>query len=217
MNLGIYGAGGLGREVRELALQINAHTGRWSCVFFIDDVTAEQQVNGSPVLRVGDIPADTEIVIALGEPALRHQLADKLSADFQLATLIHPDVFVPQSTVIEAGCIVCTGAFISCNVVLGRNSLVQPRACVGHDTKIGQHCVVSSQVMLAGGCSTGDRVFIGMNSAIKEKTAIGQDAIIGMGSAVFNPVSESTIVLGNPARAMRNNDQGKVFKSSPQR
>ncbi len=51
-----------------------------------------------------------------------------------------------------------------------------------------------------------------MNSCVKEQTRIGDDAIVGMGSAVFSDVADATIVLGNPARAMRQNTQGKVFK-----
>ena len=37
MILGIYGAGGLGREVYELANVINSYNNRWDEIFFIDD------------------------------------------------------------------------------------------------------------------------------------------------------------------------------------
>ncbi|PQY90170.1 DapH/DapD/GlmU-related protein, partial [Cronobacter sakazakii] len=86
------------------------------------------------------------------------------------------------------------------------------RACVGHDCVIGENSVVSGMVALAGHCVVGERVFIGMNSCVKEQTRIGDDAIVGMGSAVFSDVADATIVLGNPARAMRQNTEGKVFK-----
>ncbi len=217
MILGIYGAGGLGREVLELARQINYVSPRWDDILFIDDVTTETVVNGASVIRFADILDGTEVIIGIGEPAARQSLANKIAGQYPLATLIHPDVFIPDTTRVGEGCIISSGAFVSCNVAIGRNTLLQPKSCVGHDCVIGEHSVISSLVTVAGACHVGDRVFVGMNSTIKEKTPIGDDAIVGMGSAVFNAVAAATIVLGNPARAMRNNDQGKVFKSSPQR
>ncbi|EOG5376200.1 acetyltransferase [Cronobacter turicensis] len=212
MKLGIYGAGGLGREMLMLARAINQCTSRWSEIFFIDDVTDAQEVYGAAVVRFDARPAECEVAIAIGEPALRQRLAQKLSGVAPLATLIHPNVDVPSQSEIRPGAILCDGALISCGVTIGENVLIQPRACVGHDCAIGAYSVVSSLVALAGHCEVGERVFIGMNSCVKEQTRIGDDAIVGMGSAVFSDVADATIVLGNPARAMRQNTQGKVFK-----
>jgi sugar O-acyltransferase (sialic acid O-acetyltransferase NeuD family) len=212
MKLGIYGAGGLGREVLVLAQQLNT-TRRWEEIFFIDDVTCENVVAGVPVHRFALLDhASTEIVIAIGEPVARQRLAEKVLMKSTLSTLIHPSVFIPPSSQIGPGAILCNGAFISCNVTVGENVLVQPQACLGHDVEVRAHSVVSSNVTLAGHCQLGQRVFIGMNCAVKENTTIGDDAIVGMGSAVFSDIPPATIALGNPARAMRKNEQGKVFK-----
>ena len=211
MKLGIYGGGGLGREALLLAQQINQDA-RWSEISFIDDVTSEAEIGGVAVRRFHDVDfADTEIVIALGEPASRQKLMEKVLAKTTLATLVHPQVFVPPQSEIGAGSIVCSGAFISCDVRLGENVLIQPQACVGHDSVVGAHSVISSNVTLAGHCAIGQRVFIGMNCAVKEQTTVGDDAIIGMGSAVFSDIAQAAIALGNPARVMRRNEQGKVF------
>lgn len=212
MKLGIYGAGGLGREVLVLAQMINQPQ-RWEAIFFIDDITAENVISGIPVVRFSEVDfADSEIVIALGEPGLRQTLMEKVTANGRLATLIHPQVLIPKQSDIGAGTIICSGAFISCDVNIGANVLIQPLACVGHDCVIREHSVISSNVTLAGHCHIGQRVFIGMNSAVKEQTSIGDDAIIGMGSAVFGDIAEASIALGNPARVMRKNEQLKVFK-----
>ncbi|ALB63189.1 putative acetyltransferase protein [Cronobacter condimenti 1330] len=212
MKLGIYGAGGLGREVLMLARTINARMSRWSEIFFIDDVTDAREVYGAAVVRFEALPTACEVVIGIGEPALRQRLAQKLEGVAPLATLIHPSVVVPAQSEIRDGAILCDGALISCGVTIGENALIQPRACIGHDCTIGAYSVVSSLAALAGHCTVGERVFIGMNSCVKEQTRIGDDAIVGMGSAVFSDVADATIVLGNPARAMRQNTEGKVFK-----
>lgn len=212
MKLGIYGAGGLGREVLVLAQQLN-QSSRWEEIFFIDDVTDENLVSGVPVHRFALLDHQcTEVVIAIGEPAARQKLAEKVLARTSLTTLIHPSVFIPPGTHIGAGAIICDHAFISCDVDIGENTLIQPHASVGHDTRVGPHSVVSSNVTLAGHCLVGKRVFIGMNVAVKEKTTLGADVIVGMGSAVFSDIAEESVALGNPARVMRKNEQKKVFK-----
>lgn len=92
MKLAIYGAGGLGREVLELARQINRAQFRWEDFVFIDDINALVPVKGRAVYRLEQLsPAEYEIVIAVGEPSLGHRLAEKsTAAGFHFATLIHP-------------------------------------------------------------------------------------------------------------------------------
>lgn len=211
MKLGIYGAGGLGREMLVLAQRLNQHA-RWEEIFFIDDVTEESVIAGATVRRFAQVNfTHLEVVIAQGEPAARQTLAEKVQMKTRLATLIHPAVYIPSGSHIGEGAVICDGVCISCDVRINDNALIQPHACIGHDSVVGAHSVVSSNVTLAGHVNIGQRVFIGMNSAVKEKTTLGDDAIIGMGSAVFSDIAQATIALGNPARVMRRNEQGKVF------
>ncbi|AFJ99093.1 NeuD/PglB/VioB family sugar acetyltransferase [Cronobacter sakazakii] len=212
MKLGIYGAGGLGREVLMLARAINQCTSRWSEIFFIDDVTDAQEVYGAAVVRFDARPAECEVAIAIGEPALRQRLAQKLAGNAPLATLIHPNVDVPAQSEIRAGAIIFEGVFISCGVAIGENALILPRAYISHDCAIGAHSVVAGLVALGGYVKIGERAFLGMNSCVKEQIHIGNDAIVGMGAAVVNDVADTTIVAGTPAKMMRQNIEGKVFK-----
>lgn len=214
MKLAIYGAGGLGREVLELAKQINATHPRWDAFCFIDDLHADRQLKGHPVVTLESLTAnDHEVVIAVGEPALRRKLADKArAAGFTLPVLVHPGAQVSADVTFNEGCVVCYGTFISCDTVIGRNVHLQPNASLGHDCQIGDDCVISSYANLAGQCQVGPRTFIGMNAVIRECTVIGEDAIISMGAAVFANIAAGVIAMGNPARAIRANDDKKVFR-----
>lgn len=214
MKLAIYGAGGLGREVLELAQQINASASRWEGICFIDDIHADRHIKGHAVVPLDALTPDAfEIVIAVGEPSLRALLAEKAtSRDFRLATLVHPNAQISEDAAIGEGCVICYGAFISCDTAIGRNVHLQPNASLGHDCHIGEDCVISSYANLAGSCTVGNRVFIGMNAVIRETTTVGDDTIISMGAAVFTDIAPAMIVMGNPARAIRHNDEKKVFK-----
>lgn len=214
MKLAIYGAGGLGREVLELAQEINATELRWDALCFIEDNPRADQINGCPVVPLHAlIPDAYEIVIAVGEPSLRRTLAQRvIESGFRLATLVHPGARLSASCTLGEGCVISYGAFISCDTVISNNVHLQPNASLGHDCHIGQDSIISSYANLAGKCRIGERVFIGMNAVIRETTSIGDDTIVSMGAAVFNDIAPAMIVMGNPARAIRPNMDNKVFK-----
>lgn len=76
MNLGVYGSGGLGREVVELAKQINSVSKRWDDIVFIDDYSPEPSKNGIKIFKFSEILESyskeaIEISIAIGEPYIR--------------------------------------------------------------------------------------------------------------------------------------------------
>jgi sugar O-acyltransferase (sialic acid O-acetyltransferase NeuD family) len=218
MILGIYGSGGLGREIFVLARQINAVGKRWSDLFFVDDFGGKEKTAKARVVTFSEAKAefsreDGEICIAVGEPAVRAELYDRVrDAGYKAATLIHPMVHIPEDTSVGPGTIICSGCFVSCDVCLGNNVLLQPTSSVGHDCRIGSHSVISTFVSLAGTCSIGARTYIGMNVPVKEGTTIGDDVIIGMGSVVLRNIEAGMVALGNPARPMNVNDSRRVFR-----
>ncbi|MCH9297820.1 NeuD/PglB/VioB family sugar acetyltransferase [Pantoea allii] len=215
MKLAIYGAGGLGREVLLLAQQIEKQAHRWDGLIFIDDISPNRDVKGIPVVSFDQVLTQPiEVVIAVGEPSLRAQLADKIASHhLALATLIHPDVTVSECTRVGPGCVLAKGVYLSCDVTLGSNVYMQPNSSVGHDAHVGSHVVISTFVTTGGNVVIKDRVFIGMSAVLQQKITVEADAIIGMGAVVFNDIREEGIALGNPARVMRNNDEKRVFKS----
>ncbi|MBA0180419.1 acetyltransferase [Pectobacterium carotovorum] len=215
MKLGIFGAGGLGREVLILAQALNRQHQRWCEFVFIDDLQPNRIVKGIDVIDFSTASTidGIELVVAVGEPAVRSRMAEKIrERGLTLTTLIHPTVQLPSCTRLGLGTIVCQGAVISCDVGIANNVLIQPNTCIGHDCQIGEHAVVSPGVSMGGGCRIGHRAFIGMNATLKEATILGDDVIVSMGAAVFSDVQDSVITLGNPARVMRRNENKQVFK-----
>ncbi|MCW2474360.1 MULTISPECIES: acetyltransferase [unclassified Symbiopectobacterium] len=214
MKLGIYGAGGLGREVLVLAQIIEENQKRWSDIYFIDDVNPGRELKGVPVLDFDTAKKieNIEIVIAVGEPRIRVLLAEKVkSAELTLATLIHPDIRLTACTSIGNGVVLCKNAFLSCDVILGDNVFLQPTSSLGHDVVVGENSIISTFVTLGGNCQIGSGTFIGMSASVKEGTIIGDNTIISMGSIVMKNIENDVIALGNPARVMRRNEGNGVF------
>ena len=84
---------------------------------------------------------------------------------------------------------------------------------IGHDVVVGENTVISSMVNLGGHTTIGSNSYIGMGSSIRERLKICDNCIVSMGSTVFRDVKKDMIVMGNPARIIRRNEDQKVFKS----
>lgn len=224
MVLAIYGAGGLGREVLETVNQIQKSRRHWDSVFFVEDRAAddirEKTVNGVPALDFELFiskfsPGECEFTIAVGEPAIREKLFQKVKErGYFLATIVHPSAFVTESATLKEGTVIQMLAGIGPDTVVGENTLIQSFVSVGHDSTIGRNSVCSSYAGIMGNCHIGNRTYIGVHSGVREQIKIGNDTIIGMGSMVQRDIPDNVIAMGNPARPMKRNDDGRVFRQS---
>lgn len=217
MILGIYGSGGLGREIYDIADRRNAASSLWDEIMFIDDFCDEGDYYGTKRTQLGSLKNrrnEFECVIAVGEPRSREILFKRLTDEgIRLTCLIDPTAIVSSTAQINRGTIICEFSTIHAGVELGYNTLIQPFCAIGHDIRVGNHTVLSPFCAPGGGTVFGNRVFVGMQSSIIELLTIGDDAIIGMGSAVFRDVPSGVTVVGNPARITRRNDENRVFAS----
>ncbi len=217
MVLGIYGAGFLGREIMETALDINQLTPRWTQIYYIVDrgYTLTSHFGGETIY-VDDfiaIEKDKEAVIAVGEPYAREHMWHKLKANGipLAAPLIHPGCKVARGAGLGDGTVVSFGAFISFNTNVGANVYIQPNSGVGHDVTIGDNSVISAGVRIAGRCSIGKNTYIGLSVPVRDQMTIGEGVIVSMGSVVQRDIPDHVIAMGNPARAMKENTEHKLF------
>ena len=214
--LGIFGAGGLAREVLEVARSINETCDKWNEIVFVDVEPLEERINSIRVISENDafsMSGDIEAVVAVGEPLLREKIYSLLvGKKMKLVSLIHPTVRIPTSTIIGKGTIICSNALVSCNINIDDNVYIQPHAVIGHDTVIGKHSTVGAGSVVGGNNRIGNRVFLGLLCGTIQGLTIMDDAEISAGAIVFRNVESGMIVMGNPARVIRKNDGQGVFK-----
>lgn len=210
MVLGIYGYGGHGLEVEELARVINLKENRWEKIIFIDD--AKDKIDNEKIFSFEDIiskysPKDIEFMTGIGEPVIREKLYNKVKEkDYCFAILVHPSASVAESAVLEEGTMVAHNAFVSIKAHLFTNTLVQPMACVHHKCSVGRNSVVSTSAVMGGNSSLGYNSFIGLGASVKQGISVGNGSVVGMGAIVIKNVSDRVMVVGNPARAIKMGD-----------
>ena len=215
--LAIYGVGGLGREVLELSRIINSRKNRWDEFIFIDDGDVPAVVSGLHVYKYDEAkkkyPMNMEIAMGVGEPATRKKLFDKVNSDgINTPTLIHPDVYIPESTKIGTGTIIQYGCFISCNVTIEDYVYIQPHVNIGHDDVLKEGCMISGMGNIGGAVTIGKYSYIGLSSCVIQGTSIGDYSIVSIGAAVYKDIPDEMIAMGNPARPMKRNEEHRVFK-----
>ncbi len=219
MNLLIYCAGGLGREVLDLAQRVDNWGSRWEQMFFVDDVVEEDTICGISVYSYEEIkeheklsPKRAEFIIATGEPFFREKLFEKVKADgYSFATIVAPTCIISESTRIGQGCVIRDYCQISVDVEIEEGCYLQGSVHIGHDCRCKRHSVLSSMVHMAGGVVVGERAYLSPGTLVKNEISIGDDAIVGMGSVVLRNVKPGKIVRGNPAKVIGDNEEKRVF------
>lgn len=217
MILFIYGAKGAGLEVCDLVKRNNTINSRYAKIYFIDDYMGEIDYYGTRSIPFAACPQyigdeEAEFIIAVGEPAARRLLYDRVKeAGYQLATLVDETAVVSETSKISEGCIINAYAIVSSEVVIQENCMVMFQSIIGHHALIESHCIVCPKATVGGHSKVGRQTFLGLGSSMMQWVNIGNEAIIGLGSMVFRDVEDGATVVGNPARVTKGNSEHKVF------
>jgi len=208
----ICGAGGHGRVVADVARAAGARV-----VGFIDRDAAKvgQRVAGTDVdialseadlskciATDGPLPCGaTAIGLGIGDNRARANCRTRL-ASVNLPPLVHPSAVVSPSAVVNAGAVIMPGVVINAGAVIGAGAIVNTGAIVEHDCVIGEDAHVSPGAILAGGVTVGRGAWIGAGATVIPQVRVGEWAVVGAGAVVIRDVTDSTTVVGNPARPL---------------
>ena len=126
--------------------------------------------------------------------------------------MIHPAATfgAGQRAAVEAqvGVIVCAGVRLTNHIEIGKFSIFNINATVGHDAVIGAFVNISPGANVSGNVDIGERCWIGTGAAINQgapggKLVIGNDTVIGSGSVVVRACDPGSVYVGIPARKIK--------------
>lgn len=204
--LSIIGAGGHGGVVADAA----ESCGRWDEIVFYDDLwpaqtqTGPWRIAGSVHAFMEGSPALTDVVVALGDNALRSQFAERLcNTGFQLVSIVHPAAVVSRYAKIGVGTVVFAGAVINIGAEIGAACIINTCAVIEHDCVLGKAVHVSPGANLAGVVTIGDESWVGIGACIRQQITVGRNVTIGAGAVVVAPLPDNVTAVGVPARILR--------------
>lgn len=183
----IYGAGGLGREVKGM-LDLTALFG--SFAGFIDDHQ-----------KVKTIENFDDILLAIADPKARNNIIKTWYRKMvPFKSFISSDINIHPSVIIAKGCIICSGVKLTVDIQIGQFVIINLNSTIGHDVTVGDFTSIMPSVNISGNVKIGKRVFIGSGATILQGLTIGDDVVIGAGAVVTEDVSPGTRVKGVPAK-----------------
>ena len=203
----IYGAGGLGREIKELLNDINSVSPQWNVLGFIDDgVRPGTMIDELSVL--GDVHyfdgerGSLSVIFGLADCCIKASLYSRLSTSGKIVfpVIIHPSSYVSPTSQLEEGTVVGRFCSVSIDTHLGKCVFLNTRCDVGHDAKLGNFCSLMPSVNISGNVTVGEQTLIGVQSAVIQGVSIGSRVTVGMGSRVMADVPGDCTVMGYPAR-----------------
>lgn len=144
---------------------------------------------------------------AIGDNRLRMKIHKFIQANnLNECQLIHPSAIIGSQVKIESSTLLAAGVIINPLGKIGFGCILNTGCIIDHEAIIGNYVHIGPGATLAGNVTIGEGTFIGANSTIIQGVKIGKNCIIGAGSVVLKNVEENTIVVGNPAKKLRNND-----------
>ncbi len=198
-------AGGFGKEALNLAQKINKNIHQWNILGFIDDT----KTIGTEVFRgykiigsIHDWEVQEEQYFALGisKPQAKEKIYNLLkSKGAKFATLINPNITIPEEMIIGEGCIITSG-WIGLNNKLGKCVHIAGSMIGGSDIDDFSTTTGFSNIAAA---HIGKRVFVGSHAVVLNGRKVGDDAIVAAGAIVMSNVKAGTTVIGNPARIFK--------------
>ena len=106
---------------------------------------------------------------------------------------------------IDEGCIVLAGAVVSNQVNIAKGTMIYNNAVITHNCTIGKFVEISPAAVLLGNCIIGDLTHIGANATILPHVKIGKNVVVGAGAVVCENIPDNTVVVGVPAKFLKNN------------
>lgn len=142
---------------------------------------------------------------SIGNSNPRRELYENIQHnEFEIVQAIHPSANISSSVEIGEGATIMAAVVINACTQIGQNVIINTGSIIEHDCDIRDHVHIASGAVLAGGITVNEGAHIGLGANLLQGIKIGKNAIIGAGSVVLNDVEPDIVVVGNPAKELRN-------------
>ena len=193
----LYGAGGHAKVIADILELKGIAIGG----YFDDDPSKKiWHYSGFSYPGPFDLLTD-ELIVSIGNNITRKKIVEKIVAKYFKA--IHPTAIISPHSAIGEGSVVMGGALINADTVIGKHCIINSNAVVDHECIIGNFVHVSPNATLCGNVQVGGFSHIGAGAVVIQGINIGVNAVIGAGAIVIKDVPDNVVVVGNPAKIIK--------------
>lgn len=204
MDVLIYGAGALGRQVHYLA--DTYFKDRLNILGFIDDFKEKDSivVDGlrvlGPLSHVSTVlpPEKTRLILAIGY----NKMADRRNAftmakelGYRFESLIHPKAMVEENAELGEGVVILAVAIVDQYVKIKEINFMDIGTRIGENTVVGANNYFSAGTTLAGSVTVGENNFFGLNSTVVDGMRIGNNNFINACALVYKYLGDNRKVV----------------------
>jgi sugar O-acyltransferase (sialic acid O-acetyltransferase NeuD family) len=182
-------------------------------VVMIDNLEPDPSV-GEPIMaeveqllrnELDDSHRELDVTIPLLTPGYRFAVVEEaLELGLRrFPALVDPTAVVARTSTIASGAVINAGTVIAARTTIGRFVHVNRSASVGHDNVLDDFATLGPGCVLAGHVHVERGAFIGAGAVCAPQVTIGANAVVGAGAVVVGDVRAGTVVVGNPAKILR--------------
>ncbi|MCI3181570.1 transferase [Caulobacter sp. CCUG 60055] len=209
----VVGAGGYGRCVADAAILAG-----YEVLAFVDREPAPGlELFGKPVVDERAVLdgrfSDAAVVVAVGDNCLRERIVTRFSEarNCLFPSIIHPRAVVSSSAAIGPGTVVLGGSVVSASASIGQHCSLYPNSVTEHEADLGDFVTLAPAAALGGKVSLGARTFVGLGAVVRHNISLGEDCVVGAGATVLSDVPARQIVVGTPAKLLRDRKVGEPY------
>ena len=113
---------------------------------------------------------------------------------------------LPMQFVHGVGCFINKRVVIGAAASIGNHVLINRGACLGHHVQLQDYVSIGPGVVTGGDVVVRTGACIGTGAVILPQVTVGKHAVVSAGAVVGEDVNDYSVVIGNPARPIRQND-----------
>jgi sugar O-acyltransferase (sialic acid O-acetyltransferase NeuD family) len=188
---------GNGGHAREVQAQMSIELFR----FVSDEYWKEGDSKLLPLSKFN--PDEYVVMIAVANSKDREDIVKSLPKETQYFSFIHPTAqLMNDDIIIGEGSFIGANSIITCNVEIGKHSILNRANHIGHDCRIGDYFSAMPGSIVSGNVNLGNKVYLGTNSSIREKITICDNVTIGLNTGIVKDISLYGTYIGQNTKKL---------------